>query len=93
VRSNFTILILPLSGTEIIIDVTRLVVGAVLIEFTCTIVLIEIVGKLRRGRKLGHFIVATRSSRLGVDGLPFRACLNDTGGLQRRKSFYNGVCR
>ena len=52
VMRNFTILILLLSGREIVIDVTRLVVGAMIVALRCWLILIQIDGKLERGRKL-----------------------------------------
>ena len=58
VMRKFTILILLLSGGEIIIDAARLVVGAMLVMLTRLVIVIQIDGKLGRGRKLGRFIVA-----------------------------------
>ena len=60
VMRKFTILILLLSGGEIIIDAARLVVGAMLVMLTRLVIVIQIDGKLGRGRKLGRFIVAIR---------------------------------
>ena len=58
VMRKFTILILLLGGVEIMIDVARLVVGAILVMLTRLIIVIQIEGKLGRGRKFGRFIVA-----------------------------------
>jgi hypothetical protein len=91
VMRNFTILILLLSGRDIIIDVTRLVVGAMLVALRCWLILIQIDGKPERGRKLRDFIVAIRSGFLARAIIGRRAPLVPVGLSDQSREFCNGI--
>ena len=91
VMRNFTILILLLSGRDIIIDVTRLVVGAMLVALRCWLILIQIDGKLERGRKLRDFIVAIRSGFLAQAIIGRRAPLVTVSLSDQSREFCNGI--
>jgi hypothetical protein len=89
VMRKFTILILLLSGGEIIIDAARLVVGAMLVMLTRLVIVIQIDGKLGRGRKLGRFIVAIPGDWRLVIGR--RALLVSVGVRNQSRKFCDGI--
>ena len=91
VMRKFTILILLLSGGEIIIDAARLVVGAMLVMLTRLVIVIQIDGKLGRGRKLGRFIVAIPEDSCGRLVIGRRALLVSVGVRNQSRKFCDGI--
>ena len=88
---NFIILILLLSREGLIIDIIRLVAGAMLIALTRLLILVEIDGQLGRGRKLGCFIVAIRDGFLAEAIIGRRALLVSFALSDKSGEFCNGI--
>jgi hypothetical protein len=75
----------------IMIDVARLVVGAVLVMLTRLVIVIQIDGKLERGRKLGRFIVAIPEDSCGRLVIGRRALLVSVGVRNQSHKFCDGI--
>src|SRR5262249_51991336 len=87
---SFIILILP-QRRRIIVDVLRLVVGAMLIALTCLIRLIQIGGKLGRGRKLGCVLVGLGAGFQAEAIIGRRALLVSVGVSNQSREFCDRI--
>ena len=74
-----------------IVDVIRLVVGAMLVAHTRLLMLIQIDCQLGRGRKLGCFIVTIRDGFLAEAIIGRRALLVSMGLSDQASEFCNGI--
>jgi hypothetical protein len=80
-----------LGGAEIVIDVIRLVVGAMLIALTRLVILVQIDDKLGRGRKVGCFIVAIRDGFLAESIIGSCTPVMTVGLSDKSPEFCDGI--